>query len=88
MGTITISTRRVNDFVEIAIADSGIGMTDRIKKKIFDPYFTTKDVDRGTGQGLAVANDIIVNKHGGELEVLSAEGTGTTFFIRLPMEQE
>ncbi len=85
-GTITISTRRVKDFVEIAIADSGIGMTDRVKKKIFDPFFTTKDVDRGTGQGLAVANDIIVNKHGGEIEVSSAEGAGTTFFIRLPVE--
>ena len=84
-GTISLSTRRIDDMVEIRIRDTGIGILEEISKKIFDPFFTTKEVGKGTGQGLAIARDVIVNKHDGTLEVESGEGEGATFVIRLPI---
>jgi signal transduction histidine kinase len=84
-GTITVQSRRGDaELVEIAIRDSGVGISDAVINKIFDPFFTTKEVGRGTGQGLTVVHDIIVNKHGGSLQVASESGVGTTFFIKLP----
>ncbi len=84
-GTITLSTRHVDEMVEIRIRDTGIGIPEKIRERIFDPFFTTKEVGKGTGQGLAITRDIIVNKHGGILEVESIEGAGATFIIRLPL---
>ncbi len=84
-GTISLSTRYINDMVEIRITDTGIGIPEEISNNIFDPFFTTKEVGKGTGQGLAIARDVIVNKHGGTLEVESKEDEGATFIIRLPM---
>jgi signal transduction histidine kinase len=85
-GNITIRTRHLNSSVELAVTDSGIGMDDTVKTKVFDSFFTTKEVGKGTGQGLAIAGDIIRNKHHGEIEVISAVGKGSTFIIRLPMK--
>jgi len=84
-GTISISTRCINEMVEIRITDTGIGIPEEIRNNIFDPFFTTKKVGKGTGQGLAIARDVIVNKHDGTLEVESGEGAGATFIIRLPI---
>jgi PAS domain S-box-containing protein len=84
-GTITISTMRVDDSVEISIADTGGGIPEAIRHKIFDPFFTTKDVGKGTGQGLAIARSVVVDKHGGTIRVESVVGKGTTFIIRLPV---
>lgn len=86
LGTITISTKQVDDDVEICIADSGSGMPDEVKKRIFEPFFTTKGVGKGTGQGLAIAYAVIVDKHKGSVTVDSELGKGTTFAIRLPMD--
>jgi len=84
-GAITVQSRRGDaGFVEVIVKDSGVGISDAVINKIFDPFFTTKEVGRGTGQGLTVVHDIIVNKHGGSLQVTSEPGVGTTFFIRLP----
>jgi PAS domain S-box-containing protein len=83
-GTITVSTRADGDWAEIRVADTGAGIPPEIQGKIFDPFFTTKGVGRGTGQGLAIAHSVIVDKHGGIIEVESAVGRGTTFIIRLP----
>ena len=83
-GTITISTARVDDSVEISIADTGGGIPEAIRHKIFDPFFTTKEVGKGTGQGLAIARSVVVDKHGGTIRVESDVGKGTTFIIRLP----
>jgi PAS domain S-box-containing protein len=84
-GRITISTRQVSDQVEIRLQDTGCGIPGDIQEKVFDPFFTTKEVGKGTGQGLAISRDVIVNKHGGTLEVESEPGQGATFIIRLPI---
>jgi PAS domain S-box-containing protein len=84
---ITIQTAIVSkqDSIEIRIRDNGKGMTEQVKAKIFDHLFTTKDVGKGTGLGLAIARQIVVEKHGGSLEVQSALGRGSEFCIRLPI---
>jgi len=87
-GQIRIATRTLDDLVEIRIADNGAGIPNEIRKRIFDPFFTTKEVGKGTGQGLAIARDVIVNKHGGSIEVESVAGQGTTFIITLPLNQK
>ena len=85
-GRISIATRQITaDQVEIRFQDTGCGIPGDILDKIFDPFFTTKEVGKGTGQGLAIARDVIVNKHGGTLEVESKLGLGATFIIRLPI---
>ncbi|WP_285905235.1 PAS domain-containing sensor histidine kinase [Pseudodesulfovibrio pelocollis] len=83
-GTITIATRRGDREVIISIADTGTGISPEIRDKIFNPFFTTKEVGKGTGQGLAIVHDIIVERHGGVIDVESEPGRGTTFIIRLP----
>ncbi len=85
-GDITVSTRHVNDRAEIRISDTGAGMTADVKTRIFDAFFTTKEVGKGTGQGLAMAHNVIVEKHGGTIDVESEPGKGTTFIIRLPLQ--
>ena len=87
-GTITVSTLRHGDDVEIRIGDTGPGIPDQVRSKVFDLFFTTKDVGKGTGQGLAMAHSVIVEKHGGSLTFESEEGRGTTFIIRLPIDNK
>jgi PAS domain S-box-containing protein len=87
-GTITIKTQRKIDHVEIYVSDTGSGIPDDIGPHIFDPFYTTKDVGKGSGQGLAIAYNIINIKHGGNLSFASKVGVGTTFFIRLPIYPE
>ncbi len=87
-GTITLSTRTAANAVEIRIADTGTGIPEEHRANIFDPFYTTKEVGRGTGQGLSVAHAIVTQKHGGEITFETAEGAGTTFIIRLAMVAE
>ena len=87
-GTITIATRLIDKIAEIRIRDNGTGIPQEIRERIFEPFFTTKEVGKGTGQGLAIAHDVIVNKHGGTIEVQSTEGNGTTFIIHLPLTED
>jgi len=86
-GKIVYSTFVEDNFVVIIIEDSGIGIPKENLQKIFGPFFTTKEVGRGTGQGLAIAMDIIVNKHGGVLDVESEPNKGSKFIIKLPIEE-
>jgi signal transduction histidine kinase len=81
---ITIVTRRFGPHVQISIRDNGAGMSEAIKAKIFDHLFTTKPVGKGTGLGLAIVRQIIVEKHGGAIEVVSEISKGTEFIIKLP----
>jgi len=71
--------------VEVRIFDKGGGIPAAIRHKIFDLFFTTKEVGKGTGQGLALARSVIVDKHGGAITVDSEFGKGTAFMIRLPL---
>jgi signal transduction histidine kinase len=86
-GTITISTRHCAEWAEIRVIDTGCGIPEAIRSQVFDPFFTTKDVGKGTGQGLALAHAVIVQEHGGTIGFESEEGSGTTFTIRLRLEQ-
>ncbi|RCJ32331.1 hybrid sensor histidine kinase/response regulator [Nostoc punctiforme NIES-2108] len=70
--------------VIIRIADNGIGIPERLKKRLFEPLFTTKTVGKGTGLGLSIAYQIVVDKHNGILEVNSQPGIGTEFIIKIP----
>jgi signal transduction histidine kinase len=85
-GRITISTRQFTQYVQICIEDTGIGIPENIRERVFDPFFTTKTVGMGTGQGLAIAHDVIVKKHSGTINFTSEKGKGTVFTIHLPLE--
>ncbi|MBD2414422.1 hybrid sensor histidine kinase/response regulator [Nostoc calcicola FACHB-389] len=71
-------------FAIVRIVDNGIGIPERLKKRLFEPLFTTKTVDKGTGLGLSIAYQIVVEKHKGVLEVNSHSGMGTEFIIKIP----
>jgi two-component system, NtrC family, sensor kinase len=83
-GHITIRTRLIGKEAEIRISDNGTGIPEKIRQRVYDPFFTTKEVGRGTGQGLSVSRSIIVDKHGGQVRLESKDGEGTTFIILLP----
>jgi two-component system NtrC family sensor kinase len=96
-GSITVRTRRFPQpkspelgrqpvpMVEISIIDTGCGIPEKNLKRIFDPFFTSKEVGKGTGLGLSVSHGI-VRAHGGVIEVESTVGEGSTFRIYLPLE--
>jgi len=84
-GTITISTKRDGDWVEIAIADTGTGIPEHARPNIFDLFFTTKPVGKGTGQGLYLVHSIVTKKHHGTITFTTTVGSGTTFTVRLPI---
>jgi signal transduction histidine kinase len=74
---ITIHTCLKDGQATIAIADNGSGMSEEVQARIFDYSFTTKAVGKGTGLGLAIAHEIVVERHGGAIEVISQIGSGT-----------
>ena len=82
--TVSVSTKKTGDKVEIRIGDNGGGIPPAILDKIFQPFFTTKPTGQGTGLGLSLSYDIITKAHAGELKVETKEGEGTVFIIRLP----
>jgi PAS domain S-box-containing protein len=87
-GTIQLSTRQDGNWAEVRISDTGTGIPKEVRSRIFDPFFTTKDVGKGTGQGLAISHSVIVEKHGGSINVETEVGRGTTFIIRLPIYED
>ena len=87
-GVIKISALESGDFVQVNIADNGIGMNDEAKKKMFVPFFTTKaTAAKGTGLGLFVIEKIIT-AHKGKIKIDSEYGQGTSFIITLPITQK
>ncbi|MCG2613287.1 ATP-binding protein [Terrimonas sp. NA20] len=82
--TVSISTRKTNNTVEIEVSDNGNGIPKAIIDKIFQPFFTTKPTGQGTGLGLSLSYDI-VKAHGGELKVKTEEGNRSTFIIQIPV---
>jgi signal transduction histidine kinase len=86
-GVLAIETSSDPGFLSLIVADTGIGMSEEVKENIFIPFFTTKDVDQGTGLGLAVVHGIVTS-HGGEIHAESRIGQGTRFLITLPRIQD
>ncbi|MEG4004684.1 PAS domain S-box protein [Microcoleus sp. Pol11C1] len=82
---IRICTEVVGNFIEIKIADNGPGITEEVKQRIFDTFFTTKPIGKGTGMGLSISYQIIVERHKGELYCTSELGKGTEFTIKIPI---
>ncbi|MDY6822279.1 MAG: ATP-binding protein [Thermodesulfobacteriota bacterium] len=85
-GDITITTRADDNWVKISISDTGCGIPEDNLSRLFDPFFTTKKIGQGTGLGLNMAYNIVRN-HGGSIDVESVEGQGTTFTVRLPLQE-
>lgn len=86
-GLIRVATHLEGEAVVVEISDNGTGIPDAIRARIYDPFFTTKDIGKGTGQGLSIAFNAVVNKHGGTLDCSSREGEGTTFRLTLPVAE-
>ena len=84
-GQLGIRTSLDGDHAMIAISDTGNGIPEANRERIFDAFFTTKEVGRGTGQGLAISRSIVVDRHGGTLTFDSKVGVGTTFYVRIPI---
>lgn len=95
-GTITVRTRRSlspqdstkTEGVTITVSDTGTGIPQEIRERVFDHFFTTKEVGKGTGQGLAIARAVVVDKHGGRIWFETEPGKGTTFHVYIPLGAE
>lgn len=87
-GMITVSTRAEPDSIVISVKDTGTGISEAVKTKMFDLFFTTKEVGRGTGQGLSLVWRVVVDNHGGQVWVDTELGVGSTFHLRLPLHAQ
>jgi two-component system NtrC family sensor kinase len=83
---ITIQTLKQDDRIIISIMDNGLGIEPEQLSRLFDPFYTTKPVGQGTGMGLSISYQIVVDRHGGTLNCISAIGSGTKFIITLPIK--
>ncbi|MBN4002231.1 ATP-binding protein [Nostoc sp. LPT] len=84
---IKIRTSVVNStWLEVAIADNGVGISKEFQQRIFDPFFTTKPIGKGTGMGMSISYQIVTEKHNGKLECFSNPGKGTEFIIQIPLQ--
>ena len=84
---ISVKTAMAEGLITISISDNGEGMTDEVKQKLYDNFFTTKPIGQGTGLGMGITRDIVENKHHGHLTFESAPGVGTTFHIAIPVKK-
>ncbi len=82
--SVFLSTKLIDNQIVISVKDNGNGMSEAVKAKVFQPFFTTKPTGEGTGLGLSLAYDIVTKGHEGTLEVVSTEGVGSEFIIKLP----
>ena len=85
-GEIAIRTFFDERSIGVEISDTGAGIPEDMKSRVFDQFVTTKDVGKGTGQGLAICWSIVVDKHGGKIDMKSQQGVGTTFTVTLPRD--
>ena len=85
MPTLTVRSRKCDDHFEIEFEDNGPGMSDEVIEKIFQPFFTTKDPNSGTGLGMSLSHDII-RQHGGEISIKSELGKGSSLTVHLPLD--
>ena len=85
---INVGVKSDGDTIVISIADNGEGMTEEVKQRLYENFFTTKPIGHGTGLGMAITRDIIENKHGGKLLFDSEEGKGTIFKLTIPIKRK
>jgi signal transduction histidine kinase len=83
-GCISVMTREGSECVDVIVVDNGLGIKKEVREKIFDPFYTTKEIGKGTGLGLSISQGI-VEKHGGKIIVQSDENKGATFIVRFPI---
>jgi len=83
---VSVSTKKINDNIQVRVRDNGMGIPQKAMDKIFQPFFTTKPTGEGTGLGLSLSYDIIVKGHGGELKADTKEGEFAEFIIQLPVQ--
>ncbi len=88
LGAVTVGTHPVDGGVAITVADNGGGIPDDVQDRVFEPFYTTKDVGEGTGQGLSLCHNIIHKSHGGTIGFEVEPGVGTTFTVWLPSIEE
>jgi signal transduction histidine kinase len=81
---VTISTRRAEGGVEIRVADNGPGIPAAVRERIFEPFYTTKPTGSGTGLGLSLSYEIVVQDHGGTMTLETESARGATFIVTLP----
>ena len=84
---VTISVKTEGTDLIISIADNGEGMSEEVKKRLYENFFTTKPVGQGTGLGMGITRDIVENKHGGKISFESTEGEGTVFTFTIPIRK-
>jgi two-component system, NtrC family, sensor kinase len=84
--TVTVSTKRKKNSVEISVRDNGQGIPKKVIDKIYQPFFTTKPAGQGTGLGLSLSYDIITKEHNGKIDVTTKENEFTEFIIELPAQ--
>ena len=84
---VNISVHMAGDNFTITIADNGEGMSDEVKQRLFENFFTTKPIGQGTGLGMNITRDIVENKHGGKVSFESHLGEGTTFTFTIPVKK-
>jgi two-component system NtrC family sensor kinase len=87
-GTVTVRTQRYPDYMQFDVTDTGRGIRPEHHDKIFRAGFTTKPIGEGTGIGLALSREIVVDTHGGSIDFESQPGQGTTFHVRIPIAQK
>ncbi|MEH1917018.1 ATP-binding protein [Nostoc sp.] len=84
---IQIKTELIDEkWIAVSVADNGLGINEQVRSKLFDPFFTTKTVGKGTGLGLYISYQIIVEKHNGQLNCFSVPGKGAEFVIKIPIQ--
>ncbi len=87
-GLITIETSTRDGIIEVSVADNGTGISEDVQKRVFEPFFSTKEAGQGSGQGLAICQTIINGQHGGEIDLWTCPGEGSRFTVHLPIETE
>jgi signal transduction histidine kinase len=84
---ISVTVSMADGQVIISIADNGEGMNDEVKQHLYENFYTTKPIGKGTGLGMNITRDIIENRHGGTISFTSTEGQGTTFTFTIPAKR-
>ena len=85
-GLITVTTKALDDVIEVTVADNGTGIPDDVRQHVFEPFFSTKGDGQGSGQGLAICHSIVSDQHGGDISLWTEVGNGAKFTVTLPID--